>query len=184
VRRLILFRHAKAVGRVDAGGDLERPLEARGRADAGAAGYWLRSRGFSPDLVLVSPSLRTRETWTCVSQDFPDARVEIVEELYNATPEELEASLGAWGAEADAVMLVAHNPGLQELAVDLLTASGATSEEIEAVAGGFPTSTVAVFDLTDGGARLDRLFNPRRTFAPPFAETWDDDAGGSSDSHL
>jgi phosphohistidine phosphatase len=184
VRRLILFRHAKAVGRVDIGGDLERPLDARGRADAAAAGRWLKSRGFSPDLVLVSPSLRTRETWACVSDIFPLATAEIVEDLYDAETEDLEASLHAWEARADTVMVVAHNPGLQELAVDLLSASGAPAEAVEAVSAGFPTSTVAVFDLDGGGARLDRLFNPRRTFAPPYAETWVDDAGGAADPHL
>jgi phosphohistidine phosphatase len=177
VRRLILFRHAKASGRI--GADLDRPLEPRGRADAVVAGRWLLAHGLSPDLVLVSPAARTRETWACVAEDFPKARVEIVDDLYNATPEEVEASIGPWAAEADTLMIVAHNPGLQELAVELVTTSGGSAPAIEGVAAGFPTSAVAVFDLTDGQARLTQLFNPRRPLASPDAGAWGDEAGGS-----
>jgi len=178
VRRLILFRHAKAVGRVGAGGDLERPLEPRGRVDAAATGRWLASQGLSPDLALVSPSLRTRETWDCVAEDFPGARLQIVEELYNATPEDVDSAIGQWGREASVIIVVAHNPGLQELAMDLAHAGASRAEEVEAVAAGFPTSTVAVFDVSQEGPRLERLFNPRRPLETPADQAWDDEAGG------
>lgn len=61
-RTLILLRHAKA--QHPAGlPDLDRPLTDRGHADATAAGAWLASHGYVPDLVLCSPARRTRQTW-------------------------------------------------------------------------------------------------------------------------
>jgi phosphohistidine phosphatase len=176
VRRIILFRHAKAAGRAMGGSDSDRPLDERGRADAALSGRWMASRGLTPEVVLVSSSLRTRQTWDCIEALFPGARVEVLDDLYDAGPEDIEATLGSAAPEAAEVMVIGHNPGLQELAVDLLAEGVATAEDVEKVAGGFPTATVAVFDIdAEGGATLKSLFNPRRDSAPPFVETWDDE---------
>ncbi|HKT02093.1 MAG TPA: histidine phosphatase family protein [Rugosimonospora sp.] len=61
-RRLIILRHAKADRPGDTA-DVDRPLTQRGHADTGAAGAWLAARGYLPDLVICSPSKRTRQTW-------------------------------------------------------------------------------------------------------------------------
>ncbi len=181
MRRLILFRHARAAGRAVGVSDQARPLDPEGRIDAAASGRWMAAYGLKPDLVLVSPSVRTRETWDCVQAQFPGVRVEVVDQLYQATPEDIVASLGETAADAEVVLVIGHNPALQELAVDYLAGGRASAEDVEKVAGGFPTATVAVFDLTDDGrAALCALFNPRRDTPPPFFEAWDDDAGSPS----
>ena len=63
-RTLVLLRHAKAeAAGSDAPDDAERPLTARGHADAAAAGAWLARHGLLPDVVICSPARRTRQTW-------------------------------------------------------------------------------------------------------------------------
>lgn len=61
-RSIVLLRHAKAEQPTGAS-DLDRPLTARGHADAAAAGAWLAHGGYLPDTVICSPAKRTRQTW-------------------------------------------------------------------------------------------------------------------------
>lgn len=177
MRRLILFRHAKAVARAAGASDAERALEASGRADAAAAGCWLVAEGFAPDVVLVSPSIRTRQTWACVEDLFPTARIVIEDALYDAMPEDVFAAVEVEAPRAETVMVIGHNPGLQELAITLLSESEAASRDADVVSAGFPTATVAVLDMRDpAGPHLEGLFNPRHA-PPPFVETWDEHEG-------
>jgi len=178
MRRLILFRHAKAAPREPGTGDPDRALTASGRTDAAVSGRWLGQNGYGPDVVLVSPSLRTRETWECVESLLPPSRVILEDSLYDALPEEIIAAIEGVAGDAETVMVVAHNPGLQEVAVRLLS-EGAESDA-DLIATGFPTATVAVLGIGDaGGPRLESLFNPRHA-PPPFVEAWDDSQGEAS----
>jgi len=178
VRRLILFRHAKAANRALGGVDAERPLEARGRRDAEVSGLWMATAGLVPDVVLVSPSARTRETWSAVEACFPSTRVEFLDELYDAAPEDIEAAIAGPARSAQCMLIVGHNPGMQELAINLLVEGMASCDEIEKVSAGFPTATVAVIDLAeDGRTHLGAMFNPRRDSPPPFVEAWDEEPG-------
>jgi phosphohistidine phosphatase len=177
MRRLILFRHAKAEARAAGAGDAERPLEAGGRVDAAAAGRWLVAEGFAADVVLVSPALRTRQTWACVAELFPAARLVIEDTLYDAMPEDILAAVDTEAPGAETLMVIGHNPGLQELAITLLSESAAASRDADLISVGFPTATLAVLDMRDpGGAHLEGLFNPRHA-PPPFVETWDEHEG-------
>ena len=162
MRRLILFRHAKAEPRAAGEEDIDRPLSQRGGEDAARVGRRLAADGVTPDLALVSSSLRTRQTWDCVRGAFPAARAEVVEGLYNATCEEIAAVLEAVSPAAQTVMVIGHNPGLQELSVSLLVDGGASPRDIERVAARFPTATAAAFRIDAAGrAALDGLFGPR-----------------------
>lgn len=177
MRRLILFRHAKAEGRAPGGDDAARALDLGGRADASVSGRWLAANGLYPNIALVSSSRRTHETWECVADFFPDTRLELRSALYDAVAEEIEEEIQSVAGQCEVVLVIAHNPGLQELAVSLLSTSDADAGEIEKVAGGFPTSTIAVFRIDESGrAALESLFNPRRDTPPPFIERWDEDA--------
>ena len=161
MRRLILFRHAKTEVRPPGREDIDRVLTPRGRSDAALMGRVLAQAGVIPDLVLVSPAKRARETWDCAAPAFPNARLEERDGLYSATPEEVEAELGA-GAGADTVMVVGHNPSLQELAVNLLLDGGGSAADIEILSAGFPTATAAVFRIDDAGrVSLSDLFRAR-----------------------
>jgi phosphohistidine phosphatase len=162
MRRLILFRHAKTEARGPAGDDLSRRLTERGRADAELMGHVLADAGYTPDLALISPAARSRETWDKVAARVPKARIELRKGLYDATPEEIADELGVGVENADTVIVVAHNPGLQELAVNLLIESEAPDRDIERISAGFPTSAAAVFAVDpEGRGRLEAFLQPR-----------------------
>ncbi|MGH7022824.1 MAG: SixA phosphatase family protein [Caulobacteraceae bacterium] len=162
MRRLILFRHAKTEARSPAGDDFSRRLTERGRIEAELMGRVLKDAGYSPDLVLVSPAARARETWDGVAERFVKARVEPRQGLYDATPEEIAGEIARGTEDAGTVMVIGHNPGLQELAVDLLIEGGGPHRDIERLSAGFPTSAAAIFAIgKGGGARLEALFHAR-----------------------
>jgi phosphohistidine phosphatase len=159
MRRLILFRHAKAEARAGAQKDIDRPLAARGREDATLMGRVLARKGLVPDLALVSDSRRTRETWERLAPAFPAAKARYAHELYNATAEELLESVDEAADGAEAVIVIGHNPGLHELAVNLLIDGGAAPSDIERMSGKFPTATAAAFLIdAEGRAAFDGLF--------------------------
>jgi len=122
----------------------------------------LEGAGYAPDLVLVSPAARTRETWDGMAEAFPKARVELRKSLYDATPEEIAEAAALDTAGADTVMVVGHNPGLQELAVNLLVENSGSHSDIERLSAGFPTAAAAVFAMDEAGrAHLEALFHAR-----------------------
>ena len=162
MQRLILFRHAKTEVRPPHVDDVDRVLVERGRGDAAVIGRVLADAGLAPDLALVSPAARARETWDLAKPAFPSAQSEIREGLYNATPEDVEAELAVHDPAARTVMVVGHNPSLQELGVNLLIDGGASPGDIETLSAGFPTATAAVFRIDEAGrASLEALFHAR-----------------------
>ena len=159
--RLILLRHAKAESEAPSGDDFDRPLAARGRREAQAVGVQLAALGLKPDIALVSPALRTRETWELVEEASPAADVRFDPALYNA--EALAIRRLAETAGAGTVIVVAHNPGLQELAVRLLRDGAAPAEFLTRAQRHFPPGAAAVFDIDAAGRPVaDRLFYPER----------------------
>jgi phosphohistidine phosphatase len=160
MRRLILFRHAKTEARPAGSDDFDRRLTDRGRDDAALMGRVLAEAGIAPDLVLVSPAARARETWELAGPAFPFARVEFRRGLYEASAEEAADEIALGTRSADTVMVVGHNPSLQELGVGVLEDAGAADGDIERLSRGFPTSAAAVFSL-DAGPRLEALFHAR-----------------------
>ena len=156
MRRLILFRHAKAEPRAPGQDDFDRPLAERGREDAAIIGRALAAQGLAPDRVLISPARRTAETWTSCRDAFPPVRAELVRDLYNAAPEDIREAIEAVAERSDTVMVIGHNPGLHELAVELLLDAAVSAAELEPVAARFPTATAAVYAIDPvGRASLD-----------------------------
>lgn len=120
MRQLVLLRHATAedaVGRDDFG----RQLTARGRADAARMGRWLAHDGLVPDLVLASAAPRAAQTarLACEALGVPAASVHEEERLYGVGPAALLQRLAAVPASARRVLVVAHNPTLEQVAVHL-----------------------------------------------------------------
>jgi phosphohistidine phosphatase len=164
MRRLMLLRHAKA-GPLVVGGDMERPLADSGRALAQALGAYLAGEQLFPDLVLVSPARRTRETWEALSQAI-EARMRVEQRLYDGDPERLLALVQETEPSARGLLLVGHNPGTAELA-RMLVGHGDRYAAAR-MAKGYPTAGLAVIDfavedwaeVVARGGRLDRFVTP------------------------
>jgi phosphohistidine phosphatase len=172
MRRLILLRHAKTERESPSGSDRDRRLDARGRADAPIIGQYLAEHRLVPDLALVSPAIRTRETWELLAATLkPRPAVDIAGGLYGADASEVLQIIRLASGRADdkdlkSIMVVAHNPGLHELSLDLI--GKAKPADREALEENLPTSGVAVFkfavdDWTDVSERHGTL----ETFVSP-----------------
>jgi len=142
---LHLLRHAKSSAKEDVE-DHDRPLSRRGREVARSVGEHLPSVVGALDLVLCSSALRTRETLDLVIGQFsPPPRCAIEGALYLASRERLMDRLRRLDETAVNVMVIAHNPGLHELAIALARES---SPDFRALASGkFPTAACASFDV-------------------------------------
>ena len=138
MRELILLRHAHAEPAAAGQDDLSRSLDATGRAEAQAAGDWLREHGLRPDRVLCSSATRTRETLAALG-DIGAGEVYEDASIYDASPGTL-AALADANRDAERLLLVGHNPGLEQLAA--LMHSGQTGDY-----RGMPPGGIAVLRL-------------------------------------
>lgn len=138
MRDLILLRHAHADTAGAGQPDLDRPLSAIGREEARAAGDWLREHGLLPDRVLCSPSARTRQTLAALG-DIGGAPATLEPAIYEASPGTLAALVDAQ-RDAERLLLVGHNPGLEQLAA--LMHSGQSGDY-----RGMPPGGIAVLRL-------------------------------------
>jgi len=146
MRRLLLLRHTKSSWRDEALPDVERPLAPRGRRAAPAIGIYLRDHDLIPDLVLVSTAQRARETWQLVNLMFANApTVRYDEKLYLADADEILKRVAKAPATAATVMVVGHNPGLQELAVALY--DGGEAIDYNRLKAKFPTGGLAIYEF-------------------------------------
>jgi phosphohistidine phosphatase len=118
MKTLYLVRHAKAITGNPALPDSDRPLNERGLHEAATMGQRLAQRGVKPGMVLSSPAARALATAQQLAEAMGIDRADIVadERLYNAAPDALLAVIQGLGQGPERVMLVAHNPGLTELA--------------------------------------------------------------------
>jgi phosphohistidine phosphatase len=151
MQRLILMRHAEAERAAGSGHDRDRALSARGRRDAAAMGRALAARGMRPDLAIVSPAARTRQTWDLLHDAFGDVQVREDESLYNGGSETLRRFVEAGEDEAGCLMVVAHNPGIHLLAVEYLVESAASPAVLDRMSGGFPPGATAIFAVDAAG---------------------------------
>lgn len=140
---LILFRHGKAVRPHEARDDFSRGLTPRGRLQAAAQASRLKEAGCDLQLALVSTALRAAETWDACRPAFPDAQVHLSRPLYLAAPSiYLNA---AKTAKASRVMIIAHDPGLHELARSLMKGDTGQDRGQTSLREHLPTSGVAWF---------------------------------------
>ncbi|MFJ5265393.1 SixA phosphatase family protein [Streptomyces sp. NPDC088387] len=142
LRRLVVLRHAKSAWPPGIA-DHQRPLAPRGRRDAPAAGRALAEADQLPDLALVSTAVRARQTWELASGQWgtpPPVRHD--SRVYAADVPELLAVVRETSAEVETLLVVGHNPGLEELVLDL--AGDGLGDAVERVRVKFPTSAIAV----------------------------------------
>lgn len=150
MRRLMLLRHAKTESDAPSGRDQDRRLDERGHRDAAEVGRFIAENPPFPDLILVSPAVRARQTWElaweAMKDRVPPPHVEWVPQLYGAEIAQLLHSIHiAAAADPERLMLVGHNPGMHELALALTdTGEPAARDEL---ARNLPTTGLAVFDF-------------------------------------
>jgi phosphohistidine phosphatase len=150
VKRLILLRHAKAVGQIAGLDDRERTLADRGRSDAIRMGQFLREEDSVPQLVLCSTAARTRETLDLVvSQLGSTPTVRLMPELYLARWLSIINLIRQVRESADVLLVIAHNPGLEDCARKLARPPGDTKGRKlhQLLQAEYPTAALAVFDF-------------------------------------
>ena len=139
MRELILLRHAHAEPPVPGQADFDRPLSAEGLAEAEAVAAWLRDKALVPDRALCSPARRTRETLDAVVEAVGNLDKRLDAAIYEATPGTLAGLVDAH-RDAERLLLVGHNPGLERLVA--LLSSGQSGDY-----RGMPPAAVAVLAL-------------------------------------
>jgi phosphohistidine phosphatase len=152
VRFVYLLRHGKSSWSSGLP-DHERPLAPRGRRAAKAIGRHMRARGVEPELVLCSTASRARETLERIEPALGSAAVRIERGLYEAGSDGLLDRLRAVADQVGSVMLVGHNPGLQQLALDLARPTADVSE----LAAKYPTAALVTLAVP---ARSWRVIEP------------------------
>ena len=140
---LYLLRHAKSDWSDLTLPDEQRPLSDRGRRDAKHLAALLRRTHIEPDLVLCSTARRTRETLELLRTGLEHSEVRLDSDLYGASATALLDRLHGVPEQVSSVMLIGHNPGLQDLAV-WLTRPNTRRRSLEAK---FPTAALATITL-------------------------------------
>lgn len=172
MRRLMLLRHAKSDWTGASRADRERPLNARGRESAARMGAYMARHGLLPERALVSTAVRARQTYELAVADWKQPPPPTSEErIYEADVRTMLAAVKETPAEVHSLLMVGHNPGLQQFALHLI-ASG-DDDLRQQIAEKFPTAALAVIEfpidawakLHAHSGRLARLVTPRALMA-------------------
>ena len=130
----------------------------------------MRDLGLLPDLVLVSPAQRTVETLAAFDPWDETPLIERIDELYLATAPQMLQIVRGVAETVRSVLLIAHNPGLHDLALTLVGAASMSSPtpDNRRLAESFPTASLAEFSIAgpwkqlgEGSGRLVRFLCAR-----------------------
>jgi phosphohistidine phosphatase len=157
---LLLMRHAKSDWANENLSDHDRPLNKRGRRDSPRIAQWIAEQDLRPDRVLCSSSCRTRETVSLLHETWKtESDTRFMESLYLGSPETIFRTIANEGDDAARLLVVAHNPGMSQLATAM------ARQPIE-----MPTAAVAVFRIdaeswdafgSDTTLQLTHLIRPK-----------------------
>ncbi|WP_417677436.1 SixA phosphatase family protein [Roseibium sp.] len=166
--RLMLLRHAKSDWGASSLDDIDRPLNARGRAAAGTMAAYFAAQDLLPDLILCSSAQRTRETLAHLLP-FLDGEydIRVQADLYYQNEDTYMPILRKDGGSARNLLLIGHNPAIEETALSLV--GSGPEEAIEDMGLKFPTGALAILDfeidtwakLKPENGHLDRFVKPR-----------------------
>jgi phosphohistidine phosphatase len=164
---LTLLRHAKSGWDDPVARDFDRPLNPRGRRAARTIGREMKAQGLAFDLVMASPARRVIETLEEVAAAYGALGPEYDRRVYLASTVTLLEIVRATPDAVERLLLVGHNPGLEELALCLSGRDeGGLRGEVEVK---YPTGTVAQIELPveswaevkEGTGRIERFIRPR-----------------------
>ncbi len=162
---LALLRHAKSDWDDMAKRDFDRGLNDRGRKGARLIGEHMKQHGIQWDEVLASPAERVKRT---LDEALPDADVTFDARLYLASSETIFETVTTQAQDADTVLVVGHNPGMQEVLFELVAPSN-ENDLFDEASRKFPTAAFAVLecdieswdDLKEGSGKLVHFARPR-----------------------
>ncbi len=138
MKTLLLMRHAKSSWKNSKLPDKERPLNRRGEKDAPKMSELLQEKELFPQVILTSTALRCRETASVLLQNCcEELTLQAIEALYMAEPPAIIDALVHAPEQADRVMVIGHNPGLESLLQQL-------TGEVESL----PTASVVYMELS------------------------------------
>lgn len=170
MKKLTLLRHAKSGWDDPVARDYDRPLNDKGKRAAKTMGERARADGLEVDRLIASPALRVQQT---LASFFEGLGREIAPEwdrrIYLASSATLLDILHETDAGVDHLMLVGHNPGLEDLILDLVADDG-QSPLRDIVEVKYPTASLALMTWEGddweslgptSGARLQTLTRPR-----------------------
>jgi phosphohistidine phosphatase len=143
MKTLHLLRHAKSSWKHADLDDHERPLSKRGRQTAKSIAADLRRAKIAPDLVICSTAVRARQTLDPIGKALKPAKVVLERGLYEVAQQKIWKHLWKLPESADCVLLIGHNPGLHDLALELADADSA--KLVPPRGGKFPTGALASF---------------------------------------
>jgi phosphohistidine phosphatase len=157
MKTLLILRHAKSSWNNARLADHDRPLNPRGKQDAPHAGRWLRDRDLTPDLIVTSSAERALATAEAVAlaSDY-DREIAVTRAFYHAAPENYLELLAGLSDEYERVLVVGHNPGLEELV-----------EQLSGRAETMVTAALAVVELP-----IDRWPDLDEATAGKLVEMW------------
>jgi phosphohistidine phosphatase len=173
---LMLMRHAKSDWHSHTA-DIDRPLNGRGSRDAVRMGAYLKQHDLVPDKLIVSAAQRTRQTAALLLENLPATEEHIIvdRELYLSDAETMCELIEAYATENQRLLLLAHNPGMDDLVSYLASAAPPLSDNGKLMT----TCAVACFRLDSlealerpGRADLLHLLRPKEILA---ADTWGSD---------
>jgi phosphohistidine phosphatase len=168
VIRLLLLRHAKSDRSAPFASDHERPLAERGREAMPAIRHYMKRHRLIPERALVSTAKRTRETWELLAPAFGElGDIRLEDRLYDADLERLLDVIQETPDEVKTLLVIGHNPGLQELAIALIGAGDVDLRQ--RLHEKLPTAGLLVIDfpaahwskLHSGAGRLRSFITPR-----------------------
>lgn len=166
-RELLIFRHGKSDWTTDAPTDFDRPLAKRGRKAVKRMGRWLKDQGLLPDHIVSSPAKRAQQTAkrVCRFAELPSHLIHWEERIYEADVQTLLSVLVDCPKDAQRIMIIGHNPGLEELVYCL---TGGTVDEPPPDGVLMPTAALAQLrtrnlwkNLKGGCAKLVSITRPR-----------------------
>ncbi len=167
MKSLTLLRHAKSGWDDPVSRDFDRPLNPRGRRAARTVAREMKAQGLAFDRVLASPARRVMETLEEVAAGYGAIQPDYDQRLYLASTATLLEIVQAIPDEIERLLLVGHNPGLEELALCLSRRDEAGLRgEVEVK---YPTGTVAEIalpverwaEVSEGKGRIERFIRPR-----------------------
>lgn len=144
--RLLLMRHAKSSWNDAPEADFDRTLSGRGRRACRLMADYMNAHALLPDLILCSSAQRTRETLAGLVTAFShDHRILLTRRLYDTSQSDGHETIRNHGGTAKTLMLIGHNPSVQQMALDL--AIEGDPAQLAAIETKYPTAALTVLDF-------------------------------------